>query len=256
MKAYFATIRMGFRESGYFGVMNILGSYGVKALRLFGLLLIWRALFAGGVGMEGMTREQAYTYTLLSAVLAPLLDVRTQASNVFHEGEVLSLFQRPMGIFGQLTAQSMGSWGTHLLFFGLPVLAAGGFLGINLLPASPWAPVSLILSVSLGFCVDLLFTCMILRAGSTAYHITVLRSALGALFTGALIPFAALPFGLGKWLSPLPMGALAGAPLAIAAGLSAPFPALWIQLGWNALLWPAAALWFRSSRKRMVAYGG
>lgn len=83
-----------------------------------------------------------------------------------------------------------------------------------------------------------------------------LREALTALLTGSLIPFAALPWGLGRILQLSPFGTLAGAPLAIFTGLSSPMELLPAQIIWNLLLWPAAILCFNASRERMVSYGG
>ncbi|MDD3242510.1 MAG: ABC-2 family transporter protein [Eubacteriales bacterium] len=255
MKKYIATMRMSLKESGYFGAMNVVGTYLMKWLRLLALLMIWKVLFAVGADTQGMTLEQMLTYTLLSAALSPLLDVRTPASSWLHEGTMLSLYQRPMSVFGQLAASTAGSWGMHLLLFTLPCLLLAPLLGARL-AVNPWGVLSLALAVSQGFCVDFLFAGLIIRANNMSWMVESLRRALTALFTGALIPFAVLPFGIGKVLEWMPLGSLAGAPLAIATGLSTPQALLPVQLLWNALLWPVAVWWFRRCQERMVSYGG
>ena len=83
-----------------------------------------------------------------------------------------------------------------------------------------------------------------------------MRQSLTALFTGSVIPFAALPWGLGRFLALTPLGSLAGGPLSIYAGLAEPMPVLAAQLFWNVVLWPLALWRFASMRERMVSYGG
>lgn len=251
-----ATLKISASESSYFGVMNILSEYMLKWLRLLGLLLIWRMLFKGGADMQGMTLNQMLSYTLLSAAFAPLLDIRTAASSWLQDGSFLALFQRPMGIFTQLVTQTIGAWAIHLCMFALPALVLGAFLNIGLNPMNPWAFLSLLLTISQGFAVDFLFACLIIRANSISYQIDALRRALGVLLTGALIPFAALPFNLGKYLALTPFGTLAGAPLSIYVGLESAFPLIYIQILWNVILWPLALYLFNRSMERMVAYGG
>jgi ABC-2 type transport system permease protein len=104
--------------------------------------------------------------------------------------------------------------------------------------------------------VDFLFACLLIRMRNLEWPVHVLREALNALLTGALIPFAALPWGLGRWLELSPLGTLAGAPLALMAGIGEPVRLIAAQLFWNLTLWPLALWAFRASRERMVSYGG
>ena len=256
MQKAFSTIRMAAREENYFGLGYTLGQYLLKALRMAGLLLIWHMLYEGGAAMEGMTLPQALKYTLLSAALLPMLDVRTKASSFLHDGAVVQLYLRPMGVFSQLMCQSIGSWRGHLLLLALPILLVSPLFGLSLWPASPWALLSLLLCISLGFCVDLFFACLIIRLRNMSYQVEALRGALSALLSGAVIPFAALPFGIGRYLALTPLGSLAGAPLSIWVGLSSPMELLPAQILWNLVLWPLGVWCFRLSRERMVSYGG
>ena len=106
------------------------------------------------------------------------------------------------------------------------------------------------------FAVDFLFACLLVRMNNLEYMMFSIRNALTALLTGGVIPFAALPWGLGAWLELSPLGTLAGAPLALMSGLGDPARLIGAQLFWNAVLWPLALWGFRASRERMVSYGG
>lgn len=251
-----ATAKLCLKEQSYFGFANLLAQYLLQAGGLAALLMIWRSLFLQGVDLEGMHLEQFYTYTVLSAMLAPMLNIHTPASGWLHDGTMLGLYQRPAGVFAQLAAHTVGGWGMRLLCLSLPVLVISLLYGLNMRPASLWFFPSLFLSVLQGFAVDFLFACLLIRLRNLEWCVHCLREALTALFTGSLIPFAVLPWGIGAFLQLSPFGTLAGAPLAIYTGLSEPGTLLAAQILWNLLLWPLAICCFAASRERMVSYGG
>lgn len=256
IRASLATMRLCLKEKSYFGFFNQLAQYLLQAGALAALLMIWRSLFLQGVDLEGMTLSQLYAYTTLSTVLAPLLNVYTPASSWLHDGTMLGLYQRPAGVFMQLAAHTIGSWAMRLGCLSLPVTVMALLCGIDLVPRSGWFFLSLPLAVAQGFAVDFLFACLLIRLRNLEWCVHCLREAMTALLTGSLIPFAALPWGLGRILQLSPFGTLAGAPLAIFTGLSSPMELLPAQIIWNLLLWPAAILCFNASRERMVSYGG
>ena len=144
----------------------------------------------------------------------------------------------------------------RLLCVPLPVLVISLACGLDLCPASLWFFLSLVLSVLQGFAVDFLFACLLIRMKTLEWTVHCLREALTALFTGSLIPFAILPWGIGEILQLSPFGTLAGAPLAIFTGLSEPGLLIITQIIWNVILWPLAIYCFKASGERMVSYGG
>lgn len=255
-RAGLATAKLCLKEQSYFGFANLLAQYLLQAGSLAALLMIWRSLFLQGVDLEGMRLEQFYTYTVLSTMLAPLLNIHTPASGWLHDGTMLGLYQRPAGIFAQLAAHTVGGWGMRLLCLSLPVLVISLACGLDMHPANLWFFPSLFLSVLQGFAVDFLFACLLIRMKNLEWTVHCLREALTALFTGSLIPFAILPWGLGDILQLSPFGTLAGAPLAIFTGLSEPGLLIVTQMIWNVILWPLAVYCFKASGERMVSYGG
>ena len=256
MNAFFATARLCARSRNEFGLMETLGTYLIRLAGLAAQWMVWRAILPEGAIVDGMTRRGMLTYVTVSSALAPLLDVRTPASDWLHDGTLLGLFQRPRSVYGQLAAHTVGSWLMPLALYGAPLLLIAALLGYPPAPQSPWFYPSLALCVSQGFAVDYLFACLQIRLGNVDWAMYVLRGALTALLTGGLIPFAALPWGLGRWLELSPLGTLAGAPLALLTGLGDPARLLGAQVFWNLTLWPLALIAFRASRERMVSYGG
>ncbi len=256
LRSSFATIRLCLKEQSYFGFFNLLAQYLLKLGALAALLMIWRSLSLQGADLQGMTLEQLYAYTVLSTALSPLLNVYTPASGWLHDGAMLGLYQRPVGIFAQLAAHTVGGWGMRLCCLSLPVMVIAALCGIDLTPRSLWFFLSLPLAVAEGFAVDFLFACLLIRLRNLEWCVHCLREALTALFTGSLIPFAALPWGLGELLQLSPLGTLAGAPLAIYTGLGDVSVLVPAQIFWNLILWPLALWCFRASQERMVSYGG
>ena len=256
IRASLATMKLCLKEQSYFGFFSQLAKYLLQAAALGALLMIWRTLFLQGVDTEGMTLNQLYVYTILSTALAPMLDVRTPASGWLHDGTMLGLYQRPAGVFMQLAAHTIGSWAMRLLCLSVPVALIAVLCGVDMSITSPWFFLSLPLAVLQGFAVDYLFACLLIRMRNLEWCVRCLRTALASLLTGSLIPFVALPWGIGNWLELSPFGTLTGAPLAIYTGLGDPASLLPAQIIWNIVLWPLAMACFAASRERMVSYGG
>ncbi|HLJ56312.1 MAG TPA: hypothetical protein VKT77_14825, partial [Chthonomonadaceae bacterium] len=82
------------------------------------------------------------------------------------------------------------------------------------------------------------------------------RRAVGGLLSGAIIPFALMPWGVGRALAWNPFAALASAPLQIYVGKGDPVRLMALQVAWAALLWPIAMRAWMKLRERMVSYGG
>ena len=238
MKTFWATARMCLVEKSYFGLGNLIGEYLLRTVGLMVMLMVWRSLALQGVDMQGLSLNQLMMYTILTTVLRPLLDVRTPASDWLHDGTVLSLYLRPAPVLSQLG------------------LLTGLICGVDFRPASLLFLPSLVLSVAEGFAVDFLFACLLIRLKNLSWVMECLRTALCALLTGAVIPFAALPWGIGRFLALTPLGTLAGAAPAIYVGLESPGPILLAQACWTVLLWPLAIWRFRRAREKMISYGG
>lgn len=239
------------------GIAYLMLGYMLRIFYVIPLLLLWRSLMAGGVEV-GMSLSQMLTYTFLGAILSEVLVVKTPASNWLYEGLIISLYQRPMGIFSHLMAQTVGGWIPDLVLFTLPMALAAPIFGVTLSmgAGSLWFIPSLLLCISLGFAVDFLFACLTIRMRNSSWLVYAIRGAVIALLSGSVIPFAILPFGLGRVFQFLPLGSLAGAPLSIYTGLSAVAPIITAQVFWNLILWPAAILYFNKSQEWMVSHGG
>ena len=242
------------------GILYVLSGYALKLVRLAVLLLVWQSLLQSGAGTGGLTLMQVLTYTLISSVFSEQLNIITPATTSFWEGSIIMRYTRPLPVVAQLMAETAGRWLPSALLYALPMLALSPLLGVNPLPASPLHGllfiISLTLAVSLGFAIDVMFAALAVRLKNASWMACLIRGAIVNIFSGLLIPFALLPWGIGNVLSLLPFGSVAGAPLSIYVGEGNAWQLLIIQIIWNVALWPLAMLVFRKSSERMVSYGG
>ncbi len=255
LKKYIQTARTSLGTQTNGGLIYLFPSILVKLLYLLPLLFLWRGVAAKGIDV-GMSLPQMLSYTYGNALLSELLVVRTFASGWNYEGKLIGLYARPMPVFGQIIAQTVGDWGPMLLLFSLPMVVLAPLFGIRVLPYSLWFFPSLLLCVSLGFAIDFIFVCVTIRMGGMAWLTYVIRMAITSLFSGTVIPFKILPFGLTNLFEYQPFGSLGAAPLSLLVGTAEPARILPLQLFWNLVLWFLATLWFKKSQERMVSFGG
>ena len=256
MQKIFSTIGMSASGKLNSGIPSLLAGYALKIIYLLPMVFLWRSLAEGGADLGGFSLEQLLTYTCVSVILGSLLNVQSGAVTWHYDGKIIELYRRPQTIFGQLIYATIGSWIPELLFFSLPLVLILPFFGVNLVPASAWFWPALFLSVSLGFAVDFLFSCFIISMKNATWMAYSLRYAVTMLLSGAVVPFALLPWGMGNIFRLLPFGSLASAPLALFTGMTNASGVIPLQAFWNFLLWPLAALAFKKGREKMVSHGG
>ncbi len=252
----FATIYMSAKEKLLGGIPELLFSYVLKALYMAPMLLLWQSLSAQGALNEGYTLPMLLAYTCLSNLLSQQLNIQTPISSWHYEGELIGMMGRPQGLFTQLMGVTIGGWLPSLMLFSLPMSILMHWLGIDLIPKTGWFFPSLFLSISLGFAVDFLYGCFVIRMKNAAWLTTVIRMAMMTLLSGSLIPFDLLPFGLGSLFRLLPFAGLASSPLVLFIGAQSAMQVIPLQIMWNLILWPLAFLAFNKSLEGMVSYGG
>ena len=253
---YIKTAQIALRGQTNGGIFYLIPNILVKIMYLLPLIFLWKAISASATEV-GMSLEQLLSYTYMNTLLSEMLVIQTMVSNWNYEGQLLSLFARPIPVFGQIISQTVGEWIPMLVIFSLPMLIVAPFLGITIIPASAWFFPSLFLSISLGFAIDFIFACVTIRLRGMAWLGYTIRTAIVSLFSGTVIPFKILPFGLTKIFEYQPFGSLGGATLSLFVGTAElPVQTISIQIMWNAILWPIAIWWFRKSKERQVSYGG
>lgn len=234
--------------------------YLLRLLQMLALLAVWRMILAGKGTVSGMTLSSVLTYTLIAEVCSDLLSCRTGLESAWFNGSITTRYLRPFGLFGQFASEMFGRALVGLALFSLPLLLLAPLLGVDPRPASLLSGalfgVSLCLAVWVGLAIEYLFIGLGVLAQMHPYIINNIRSSLGALVSGAVIPLALLPWGLGRICAWLPFAAQASAPLRIYTGTGSIALLLGSQCLWGLLLWPLAGRLWWINRERMATYGG
>ncbi len=234
--------------------------YALRILRVLVLLALWRTILGGRDSTGPMSLAAVLSYTVVAEVFAEQLAVRTTLSLAFWEGTLVIRFLRPMGMVRQLASEMAGKWLISLSLFSVPLLLVTPLLGVDPRPSSVVAGglfiLSLALAILVGLALDLFFGALTVALEQPVWVIEYTRTAVATLLSGALLPLAYYPWGLGDVFSWLPFAAMAWAPLAIYTGTGEPFRLLIGQVLWVAVLWPVADWLWRSNREKLVGYGG
>lgn len=255
IKKYLKTAKTALRGQTNGGIVYMFPQIILKVVYLVPLMYLWRIVAGNGADVE-MSLTQLLSYTYTNALLTDLLIVRTYMSDWDFDSKCTALFSRPMPVFGQVISRTAGEWVPTLLMFSLPMAIAAPLFGIQIFPHSLWFFPSLFLCVSLGFAFEFLFFCVTLRLRNVSWLTQVIRSTVVSFFSGTVIPFKILPFGLDQWISFQPFGSLGGAPLSLFIGTAEPVKIIAVQIFWNIIIWITAAAWFKKSKERMVSFGG
>ena len=234
--------------------------YAMRLVRVLLLLAIWRTLFAGKTDVAGLTLNDLLTYTLIAEIFADPLEAMTGFADAFWDGTISTRFLRPIGLMEQFATEQFGRWGMNFLFFSLPLICLTPLLGVNPLPANALSGalfcLSLTLGVSVGLALDFIFGAIAIGLEMPPFAVQRLRWSIGTLLSGALIPLALLPWGLGKLFALTPFASVASAPLQLFIGKGDPLALIAIQLFWSVALWPLVIWSWRKGREKMVSYGG
>jgi ABC-type uncharacterized transport system permease subunit len=234
--------------------------YAIRGLRVAVLVSIWHVLVRADPSASPVALPALLTYTVIAEAFARAIRPTTGLADAIWEGSLLHYFLRPAGVVRQFAAESTGRELVDLALFSAPLLAIAAWTGIRVAPVTPGAAAyfvpSLCLSIAVGLAIEFIAGAVSIVSEQPIWLVENVRRALTRLLSGAILPLAVLPFGLGDVLAWLPFAATAWAPLAIYTGMGEPARLIALQAAWAIVLWPLAlALWHRN-REKVVAYGG
>src|SRR5215471_6983547 len=232
-------------------------SYALRLLRVVVLLSLWRNVLAEHVSSGPLSLAGVLTYTLIAEVFGEQLNVRKCLNQAFWGGTLVIRFLRPLGLVRQLSAEMVGPWVIDFVLFSIPLLAVAPLLGVDPRPATPALGalfvVSLLLAILVGLAIELLTGAVVVSLEQPVWLIEWIRTAITTLMSGALLPLAYYPWGLGEVFAWLPFAAMAWAPLAIYTAAGNPLALLASQIVWVVILWPLGMWLWRTNREKLVS---
>lgn len=235
--------------------------YLIRILRVIVLLSLWRIILDGKGVVSGMTIEAVLTYTFMAEVFRQQLECRGSGmEHAIWEGSIATRFLRPMGIFGQFAAEMFGRWFFVFVFFSIPLLCLSPLFGVTIIPSNMTTlglfMLSLILAINVGMAIEFIFSALFAMMMFNVYILYQIRDAVTVLLSGAVLPLALYPWGLGVVFGWLPFASMASGPLRIYTETGDPFQLLAIQAGWAVILWPLSYGLWRVNRERLTSHGG
>jgi ABC-2 type transport system permease protein len=234
--------------------------FALRFLRIAVILAVWRAVFAGRGAVDGMTLDTVLNYILIAEIFADQMLPETRIVNTMWDGTIATHLMQPLPVEGLFTAEMFGEWSIGFLLVSLPLFLLAPFWGINPLPADALAGllfvVSLALAIAIGVALDFLFGALTMAWNLNVWILDQLRSATGVLLSGAFLPLALMPWGLGKIFAWLPFASMASAPLQIYIGTGDALRLLAIQIMWCVILWPCARWAWNANREKLTSFGG
>lgn len=259
-RKFWVTAGMAARSRRGYGMMFLIHSL-LRVIRVAVLLSLWRILLRDKPEVDGMTLPTLLTYTLIAEVFAEQMEARTGIDDLIWDGTITTRFQQPLPLVGIVTAELFGKWNDGFWTMSVPLLLVAPFLGISPLPAHGVVGgllfvLSLALAVVVGLALDMIFSAILIVWGANIWILSDLRAAVATLLTGAFLPFALMPWGLGDMFQWLPFAAMASAPLQIFTGLGHVPTLLLMQAVWAIVLTLVAWRVWNFARERIVSQGG
>lgn len=234
--------------------------YAIRALRVAILISIWIMLVGVDPDASPLPLSALLTYTVVAEAFAHAIHLQTGLAQAFWDGSLVHSFLRPAGVVRQFAAESSGRAAFDFLLFSLPLLLGAACFGIRVLPTSFASALlfgaSLVLSVAVGLAIEFIAGAIAMTSEQPIWLIENVRRTLSRSLSGAVLPLAILPFGLGDAFAWLPFAATAWAPLAIYTGMEDATRLIALQFAWAIVLWPLALGLWHWNREKVVAYGG
>jgi ABC-2 type transport system permease protein len=231
---------------------------------IFVSYFLWKAIYAGGGSIGGLSFTQAYLYVGISISLYGLMQSWTEwgMHQTVVEGDLIRFLCKPLDYPAQLLFDVLGNTAINLVAIAIPSTAIAYALSGSPLPQ----PSSLLLfaaSVVLGFLINFsidflvglsVFVTHSIWGISTAKEVTVL------FLSGAVVPLAFFPERVQAVLEWLPFQAIYYTPvrLLIDPSLGAQ-EILWFflkQVIWLLFFFGLGRLLFRTALRSVVVNGG
>jgi ABC-type uncharacterized transport system permease subunit len=225
---------------------------------------LWKAVYANGGTIGGLSFARAYLYVGISMSLYGLMQTGSDwyLYNMVRSGNVLRYLTQPIDFMSQFFAAALGDGIMNCVMIALPSLIIAFLLSGSGLP-SPANVLLFIPSVAIGFLLNFFIdfiTGLSVFLSQSISGIYQAKETTIMVLSGALVPLAFYPPGVRGVLEWLPFQALYTTPARIladgSAGVSEALPFLLRQAAWLIVFYLLTRLLFSVGLKRLVVNGG
>ena len=248
---------LAYRGHFYFSVAG-------PAIYLVVTWFLWKAVYANGGSIGGLTFSQAYLYIGVSMSLYGLMQTGMDWTlfNMVRRGDILRYLAQPIDFTSQMLASVLGDGIMNCAMIALPsfiitfLLSGVGFPSpANVLLFIPAVAIAFLLNFFFDFLTGL--SVFLAQSISGIYQA---KETLVMVLSGALVPLAFYPPGVRRVLEWLPFQALYTTPARILAdgpaGVAEALPFLLRQAAWLVVFFLLTRLFFSAGLKRLVVNGG
>ncbi|WP_237178998.1 ABC transporter permease [Paenibacillus sp. MMS18-CY102] len=207
--------------------------------KLIVIFYFWSAVYENTSAISDITLGQMITYSVMAIIINNYsAGVGALLASQVRTGDVAIELMRPYDVIGKLVSIDLGQKVTTFFRESLPMLlVAYIFLGIGFPPNALYAVlfiVSTLLAILLGSQIDLIIGVLAFYFKYT-FGLRMMKGAILALFTGALIPISLFPDWLRFIADVLPFKYMVYVPVSVYMGtlsITDTIIAILIQLGW------------------------
>jgi len=248
---------LAFRARYYVGVLTYLFNVAVY-------YFIWRAVFAGGATVAGLTLPDMVTYVAVGWAIRSFYfnEIDRELATQVQEGKLAMNLIRPVDYQTVMVADAAGQSAFRAVLFTLPISVVLALIFPLRPPASVLAGLLFLFSAGLSFFLvaAINFLVGLIAIGSKSI-LGILRAKylVLELLSGLLIPTTFFPEPLRSILFASPFPHINFTPAALYLGkATGPEAAklLGLQLGWTLVLLALGQLGWRRSRRRITIQGG
>ncbi|MFC0187562.1 ABC transporter permease [Fictibacillus aquaticus] len=232
-------------------------------LRLFIAYYFWQAVYSNKSSIKGMPLDDMLTYIIVAMFMQMFVSgVGRELSGTIRDGNVAVELMRPYHLISRMIAMDAGD---KIVFFIRGALPLGifsyFFMDISL--PDTWEKGALFLvSAALGIFVGTFFDLLIAILAFwtvNVWGLEVMKEAVIAFFSGALVPLILFPEWFQSLSLFLPFQAMVYIPVSIYTGLlsgTEAYLAIGVQLIWAVFfLWLMNVLW-SIAIKKVTIFGG
>jgi len=227
-------------------------------------LFLWSSVYTGQDTIQGVSRDQMITYSILSVCLSIMCQCGVQGSlnGDVRGGNIAILLMRPYHLLAGYFAEDIGTIVVKTCTIVAPILVLSGIFLPFQGPAS-WSVLPLVLLGYLfGFLILWLlsvlvsmFTFVTMELGNMG----VVKDTIVAILSGSMIPLWFFPKGVEQALMLTPFPYTYQTPLGLYIGKISPSEGMWqilIQLCWVVLLMAVVSFVWKKVQNKVLIQGG